>query len=157
MAAMPLPGPARIPRWISAHHSLEKALQGLAKLQQLARQPRLRLRNSPPYLPHILSQTHQHLRLVREQSWASGAKLWEEGGYFLVYLSNLLEKIKQATRLFKRDKEEIFQEGSPSRGVFYLTPGESCTCWISAWQEKPTIQFTVQSTGTDFTGFEQET
>ncbi|XP_015281363.1 PREDICTED: E3 ubiquitin-protein ligase CBL-B-B-like [Gekko japonicus] len=113
--AATLPGPARIPRWISAHRSLEKALQGLQKLQQLVSQPRLGLRNSPPYLPQILPQTHQHLRLVRDQSWACGAQLWEDGGYFRVYLSNLLEKIKQASRLFKRDKEEIFQEGSASR------------------------------------------
>ncbi|XP_060113723.1 LOW QUALITY PROTEIN: E3 ubiquitin-protein ligase CBL-C [Heteronotia binoei] len=114
-AILPPSGPARIPRWISAHRSLEKALQGLTKLQQLVSQPRLGLRNSPPYLPHILPQVHQHLRLVREQSWTCEAQLWEEGGYFRVYLSNLLEKIKQAVRLFKRDKEEIFQEGSASR------------------------------------------
>ncbi|XP_054855209.1 E3 ubiquitin-protein ligase CBL-C isoform X2 [Eublepharis macularius] len=112
--AAPLLGPTRIPRWISAHRSLDKALQGLAKLQQLVSQPQLGLRNSPPYLPHILPQTHQHLRLIREQSWTCGAQLWE-GGYFHVFLSNLLEKIKQATRLFKRDKDEIFQEGSASR------------------------------------------
>lgn len=114
-ATLPPLGPARVPRWLSAHRSLDKALQRLAKLQQLVSQPRLGLRNSPPYLPQILPQTHQHLRLVREQSWACGTQLWEEGGYFQVYLSNLLEKIKQATRLFKRDKEEIFQEGSTSR------------------------------------------
>lgn len=105
------PGPARFPRWISAHRSLEKALQGLSKLQQLVSQPRLGLRNSPPYLPHILPQAHQHLRLIRERSMAH---LWE-GDYFRVYLTNLLEKIKQTSRLFKREKEEIFQENSPAR------------------------------------------
>ncbi|XP_066494203.1 E3 ubiquitin-protein ligase CBL-C [Tiliqua scincoides] len=108
------PGPARLPRWISAHRSLEKALQGLAKLQQLVSQPRLGLRNSPPHLPHLLPQTHQHLRLIRECCGTSMVQLWE-GDYFRVYLTNLLEKIKQASRLFKREKEEIFQDNSPAR------------------------------------------
>lgn len=108
------PGPARLPRWISAHRTLEKALQGLAKLQHLVSQPRLALRNSPPHLPHLLPQTHQHLRLIRERGGASLAQL-REGDYFRVYLTNLLEKIKQASRLFKRAKEEIFQDNSPAR------------------------------------------
>ncbi|XP_053253810.1 E3 ubiquitin-protein ligase CBL-C [Podarcis raffonei] len=109
-----LPGPSRLPRWISAHRTLEKALQGLAKLQHLVGQPRLGLRNSPPHLPYLLPQTHQHLRLVREHYGAGLAQLWEET-YFRVFLTNLLEKIKQATKLFKREKEEIFQEGSAAR------------------------------------------
>ncbi|KAJ6663547.1 hypothetical protein lerEdw1_009626 [Lerista edwardsae] len=108
------PGPARLPRWISAHRSLEKALQGLAKLQHQVSQPRLALRNSPPHLPHLLPQTHQHLRLIRERCGGAAAQLWE-GDYFRVYLTNLLEKIKQASRLFKRAKEEIFQDNSPAR------------------------------------------
>ncbi|XP_062996525.1 E3 ubiquitin-protein ligase CBL-C [Elgaria multicarinata webbii] len=108
--AIPL-RPARIPRWISGHRSLDKALEGLTKLQHLVNQPRLGLRNSPPHLPFLLPQTHQHLRLIREQN---GTQLWE-GEYFQVYLANLLEKIKQAIRLFKREKEEIFQEGSAAR------------------------------------------
>ncbi|XP_061453392.1 E3 ubiquitin-protein ligase CBL-C [Rhineura floridana] len=106
--------PARIPQWISAHRSLEKALQGLSKLQQLVGQPRLGLRNSPPHLPSLLPQTNQYLRLIRERHGSGLAQLWE-GTYFRVFLTNLLEKIKQAIRLFKRAKEEIFQEGSAAR------------------------------------------
>ncbi|XP_044291238.1 E3 ubiquitin-protein ligase CBL-C [Varanus komodoensis] len=105
------PGRARIPQWLSAHRALDKALDGLAKLQQLVTQPRLGLRNSPPHLPYLLPQTHLHLRLIREQNGTGLADLLEEG-YFHVYLTNLLEKIKQATRLFKKQKHEIFQEGS---------------------------------------------
>ncbi|XP_063168685.1 E3 ubiquitin-protein ligase CBL-C [Candoia aspera] len=116
--AMAPAGPAWIPRWIWAHRSLEKALQGLTKLQHLVSQPQLGLRHSPPHLPRLLPLTHQHLRLVREQHGAGAglAHLWEGEG-FRVLLLNLLEKIKQATRLFKsaKDKEEVFQEGSAAR------------------------------------------
>nr|XP_020668173.1 E3 ubiquitin-protein ligase CBL-C [Pogona vitticeps]XP_020668174.1 E3 ubiquitin-protein ligase CBL-C [Pogona vitticeps] len=108
------PKPSRILRWDSAHRSLEKALQGLAKLQQLVSQPRLGLRNSPPHLPSLLPQMHQHLRLIREQYGAGLAQLWE-GEYFRIFLTNLLAKLKQAIRLFRKEKDEIFQEGSTSR------------------------------------------
>ncbi|KAJ7303982.1 hypothetical protein JRQ81_011498 [Phrynocephalus forsythii] len=111
--AMP-PKPAGIPRWDSAHRSLEKALQGLAKLQNLVNQPRLGFRNSPPHLPSLLPQMHQHLRLIREQYEAGLAQLWE-GDYFRVYLTNLLAKLKQAIRLFKKEKEDILLENSAAR------------------------------------------
>ncbi|KAM6427837.1 E3 ubiquitin-protein ligase CBL-C isoform 1-T1 [Liasis olivaceus] len=110
------PGPAWVPRWIWAHRSLEKALQGLTKLQHLVSQPQLCLRNSPPHLPYLLPQIHQHLRLIREHYGASLSQLWE-GDFFRIFLLNLLEKIKEAKWLFKRekDKDKIFQEGSAAR------------------------------------------
>ncbi|XP_042297036.1 E3 ubiquitin-protein ligase CBL-C isoform X2 [Sceloporus undulatus] len=104
----------RPPRWVSAPRSMEKALQGLAKLQQLVSQPRLGLRNSPPHLPYLVPQAYQHLRLIQEQHGAGLAQIGD-GGYLPVFLTNLQEKIKQTTRLFKREKEEIFKEGSTAR------------------------------------------
>uniref|UniRef100_A0A8C6Y228 E3 ubiquitin-protein ligase CBL n=1 Tax=Naja naja TaxID=35670 RepID=A0A8C6Y228_NAJNA len=110
------PGPTWMPRWTGAHRSLEKALQGLTKLQQLACQPQVALRNSPPHLPSLLPLIYQHLRLIREHYGAGLAEVWESD-FFRIFLLNLLEKIKQATRLFKRgkDKEEILLEGSAAR------------------------------------------
>lgn len=106
--------PARIPWWVSAHRFLEKVLQRLVKLWHLVSQPQLGLRNSPPYLPHLVLQTQQHLELIRGHYGPSLAQLWEEG-YFRIFLCNLFEKIKQVSRLFKKDKDEIFQEGSTPR------------------------------------------
>ncbi|XP_053124026.1 E3 ubiquitin-protein ligase CBL-C [Hemicordylus capensis] len=116
MAAPPWPAPASLslPRWVSAHRALDKALQKLSKLHQLVSQPHLGLRNSPPHLPYLLPQTHQHLRVIREAYGAGIAQLWEEG-YFRIFLTNLLEKVKQAERLFKRQKGEVFQEQSAIR------------------------------------------
>ncbi|KAH0631661.1 hypothetical protein JD844_006107 [Phrynosoma platyrhinos] len=108
------PGNVRTPRWVSAPRSMEKALQGLAKLQQLVSQPRLGLRNSPPHLPYLVPQTYQHLRLIQERHGAGLAQIGE-GGYLPVFLANLQEKIKKTTRLFRREKEEIFKEGSTAR------------------------------------------
>ncbi|KAG8143517.1 hypothetical protein E2320_000732 [Naja naja] len=112
------PGPTWMPRWTGAHRSLEKALQGLTKLQQLACQPQVALRNSPPHLPSLLPLIYQHLRLIREHYGAGLAEVWESD-FFRIFLLNLLEKIKQATRLFKRgkDKEEILLEGSAASRV----------------------------------------
>ncbi|XP_070619804.1 E3 ubiquitin-protein ligase CBL-C [Erythrolamprus reginae] len=111
------PGPAWMPRRSGAHRSLEKALQGLTKLQQLACQPQVALRNSPPHLPSLLPQIYQHLRLIREHYGTNLAEVWESGAFFRVFLLNLLEKIKQTTRLFKRgkEKEEVLLEGSTAR------------------------------------------
>ncbi|XP_029142270.1 E3 ubiquitin-protein ligase CBL-C [Protobothrops mucrosquamatus] len=110
------PGPAWMPRRTGAQRSLEKAFQGLTKLQQLVCQPQMGLRNSPPHLPSLLPRIYQHLRLIREHYGMGLAQLWESE-FFRIFVLNLLEKIKQATRLFKRgkDKGEIFQEGSAAR------------------------------------------
>ncbi|XP_067317259.1 E3 ubiquitin-protein ligase CBL [Anolis sagrei] len=104
------------PRWASAPRSLDKALQGLAKLQQLLSQPRLGLRNSPPHFPHLLLQASQSLQLIQERHGKEGlARLLEEGQGFPVFLANLQEKVKQTVRLFKVEKEDVFREGSPAR------------------------------------------
>ncbi|XP_032094495.1 E3 ubiquitin-protein ligase CBL-like [Thamnophis elegans] len=114
--AMAPSGPAWMARRTGAHRSLEKALQGLTKLQQLVCQPQVALRNSPPHLPSILPGIYHHLRLIREHYGAALAEVGESD-FFRVFLLNLLEKIKQTARLFKRgkDKEEVLLEGSVAR------------------------------------------
>ncbi|XP_050786793.1 E3 ubiquitin-protein ligase CBL-C isoform X1 [Gopherus flavomarginatus] len=116
MAAAGGPGARRGPFALSAaaRHSLDKALQGLEKLQRLVEQPGLGLRNSPPCLLQLLPQMRQHLLLIRGQPGASLSCLWE-AGYFPVFINNLQRKVKQATKLFKGDPAGIFQEGSASR------------------------------------------
>uniref|UniRef100_A0A8C4WKL1 E3 ubiquitin-protein ligase CBL n=1 Tax=Gopherus evgoodei TaxID=1825980 RepID=A0A8C4WKL1_9SAUR len=69
MAVAGGPGARRGPFALSAaaRHSLDKALQGLEKLQRLVEQPGLGLRNSPPCLLQLLPQMRQHLLLIRGQ------------------------------------------------------------------------------------------
>uniref|UniRef100_A0A8C8VHD4 E3 ubiquitin-protein ligase CBL n=1 Tax=Pelusios castaneus TaxID=367368 RepID=A0A8C8VHD4_9SAUR len=78
----------------AARHSLDKALQGLDKLQRLVEQPGLGLSSSPPCLAQLLPQTRRHLLLIRGQPGASLSRLWE-AGYFPVYVGNLQRKVKQ--------------------------------------------------------------
>uniref|UniRef100_A0A8C4WG09 E3 ubiquitin-protein ligase CBL n=1 Tax=Gopherus evgoodei TaxID=1825980 RepID=A0A8C4WG09_9SAUR len=93
MAVAGGPGARRGPFALSAaaRHSLDKALQGLEKLQRLVEQPGLGLRNSPPCLLQLLPQMRQHLLLIRGQPGASLSCLWE-AGYFPVFINNLQRK-----------------------------------------------------------------
>uniref|UniRef100_A0A8C3P761 E3 ubiquitin-protein ligase CBL n=1 Tax=Chrysemys picta bellii TaxID=8478 RepID=A0A8C3P761_CHRPI len=79
MAAAGGPGARRGPFALgaAARRSLDKALQGLEKLQRLVEQPGLGLRNSPPSLLQLLPQMRQHLLLIRGQPGASLSRLWE--------------------------------------------------------------------------------
>ncbi|ETE59565.1 Transforming protein cbl, partial [Ophiophagus hannah] len=148
------PGPAWMPRRTGAHRSLEKTLQGLTKLQQLACQPQVALRNSAPHLPSLLPLIYQHLKLIREHYGAGLAEVWESD-FFRIFLLNLLEKIKQATQLFKRgkDKEEILLEGSAAShmlaelqavfpngedqgSTYQLSKQEAQVFWRGTWRER---------------------
>ncbi|XP_029432914.1 E3 ubiquitin-protein ligase CBL-C [Rhinatrema bivittatum] len=93
---------------------LEKALKQVEKLKKLCQNPRLQLRNSPPYLLELMPETHQQLRLL-QSSCEPRLDLLLENDYFRIYLSNLLAKTKQATGLFKEAREKIYEEGSIAR------------------------------------------
>eukprot|EP00061_Rhincodon_typus_P003494 g20233.t1 len=90
---------------------LEKVHKQLQKLVKLCQNPRLQLKNSPPYLLDILPETCSHLRLIVSNYEAKLDLLWDIG-YFSVCLHNLANKSKQAIQLFKEAKERMFEEGS---------------------------------------------
>ncbi|XP_008302155.1 E3 ubiquitin-protein ligase CBL-C isoform X2 [Stegastes partitus] len=99
---------------------VEKTLKRLDKLHELCANPRLGLRNSPPYLPEIISETSSLLTLVWEPyqgTKAGGGKVpgEDEVKYLRVHVKNLLDKTDRAVLLFKEGREKIFEETSSYR------------------------------------------
>lgn len=99
---------------------VDKALKKLVKLHELCTQPRLGLRNSPPYLPDLLSETKTLVTLVwepyRGPRAASGQVTHGDEAIFLrVHIRNLLDKADKAVLLFKEGREKIYEESSTYR------------------------------------------
>ncbi|TNN89202.1 E3 ubiquitin-protein ligase CBL [Liparis tanakae] len=99
---------------------VNKALKRLEKLRELSTNPRLGLRNSPPYLPELVSETTTLLTQVWEPyrgSRAAGSQVarGDEAKYLRVHVRNLLDKADRALLLFKEGREKIFEETSSCR------------------------------------------
>lgn len=99
---------------------VDKALRRLDKLHDLCTNPRLGLRNSPPYLPQLVSETTTLLTQVWEPYRGSGVAggqvpRGDEAKYLRVHLRNLLDKTDRAVLLFKEGREKIFEESSSYR------------------------------------------
>ncbi|XP_071325423.1 E3 ubiquitin-protein ligase CBL-C isoform X2 [Trachinotus anak] len=99
---------------------VDKALKKLDKLHELCTNPRLGLRNSPPYLPDLVSETAALLVQVWEPyrgSQVAGGQVprGDEAIYLRVHVRNLLDKTDRAVLLFKEGREKIFEETSSYR------------------------------------------
>ncbi|XP_030605241.1 E3 ubiquitin-protein ligase CBL-C isoform X2 [Archocentrus centrarchus] len=99
---------------------VDKTLRRLDKLQQLCGNPRLGLRNSPPYLPQLVSETTALLIQVWEPYQASreaGSQVpsEDEAEYLRVHIKNLFDKAERAVLLFKEGRRKIFEETSSCR------------------------------------------
>ncbi|XP_016416939.1 E3 ubiquitin-protein ligase CBL-B-like, partial [Sinocyclocheilus rhinocerous] len=88
----------------------------LEKFVRLCQNPRLQLKNSPPYILDILPDTYQHLRLILCK-YEENQRLTQlsENDYFKVYIDSLIKKSKRAIRLFKEAKERMYEEQSQDR------------------------------------------
>lgn len=106
----------------SDHKLVDKALKRLQKLHRLCTDPRLCLKNSPPYLPELVRET---VNLIRD-IWApykgpvSAVPRGDEGEYLRVHVQHLLDKTDRAILLFKEGKEKMFDEKSSYRWGLYL-------------------------------------
>lgn len=99
---------------------VDKALQKLDKLHELCTNPRLGLRNSPPYLPELVSETTALLMQVWEpyrdpMAVDSNVPRGDEAKYLKVHVKNLLDKTDRALLLFKEGREKVFEESSSYR------------------------------------------
>ncbi|XP_068180189.1 E3 ubiquitin-protein ligase CBL-C [Antennarius striatus] len=99
---------------------VDKALKRLNKLHELCTNPKLGLRNSPPYLPDLISETKKLLVQVWEpyrgsRAAGSHASRADEAKYLRVHVRNLLDKTERAVLLFKEGRERIFEETSSQR------------------------------------------
>ncbi|XP_069041428.1 E3 ubiquitin-protein ligase CBL-C isoform X2 [Lepisosteus oculatus] len=94
--------------------TLDKVGRRLQRLQKLCENPRLGLRNSPPYLPELVPDTLGHLRLVWGSRGAAAAAS-DEAEYLGLLLRHLLDKADRAVLLFKDGREKMFDENSSHR------------------------------------------
>ncbi|XP_076008660.1 E3 ubiquitin-protein ligase CBL-C isoform X2 [Genypterus blacodes] len=99
---------------------VDKAFKRLDKLHQLCSSPRLALRNSPPYLPELLSETATLLTQIWEPYHGPGdsghqVPREDEAEYLRVHIRNLVDKADRAMLLFKEGRDKIFEEMSSCR------------------------------------------
>ncbi|KAJ4922789.1 hypothetical protein JOQ06_022776 [Pogonophryne albipinna] len=99
---------------------LDKTLKRLHKLGELCTNPRLGLRNSPPYLPELVSETTTLLTQVwvpyRGPRGPGGqASQGDEAKYLRVHIRNLLDKTDRALLLFKEGRDKMFEDTSSCR------------------------------------------
>ncbi|KAG7322362.1 hypothetical protein KOW79_013708 [Hemibagrus wyckioides] len=96
--------------------AVEKTWKLMDKVVRLCQNPRLQLKNSPPYILDILPDTYQHLRMILCK-YEENQKLAQlsENDYFKVYIDSLMKKSKRAIRLFKEGKERMYEEQSQDR------------------------------------------
>ncbi|XP_063313539.1 E3 ubiquitin-protein ligase CBL-B isoform X1 [Pelobates fuscus] len=96
--------------------TVEKTWKLMDKVVRLCQNPKLQLKNSPPYILDILPDTYQHLRLVLSK-YDENQKLVQlsENEYFKIYIDSLMKKSKRAIRLFKEGKERMYEEQSQER------------------------------------------
>lgn len=99
---------------------VDKSLKRLERLHSLCTNPRLGLKNSPPYLPDLVRETLTLLYQVWEPyvgSSSAGGLLprGDEATYLRIHVRNLLDKADKAMMLFKDGREKIFDETSSYR------------------------------------------
>ncbi|KAF5899381.1 E3 ubiquitin-protein ligase CBL-like [Clarias magur] len=99
------------------HKLLNKVLKRLRKLHRLCTDPRLCLKNSPPYLPELVRETVNLLSDIWTpyRSSLPAVPRGDEGEYLRIHVQHLLDKTDRAILLFKEGKEKIFEEKSNYR------------------------------------------
>ncbi|XP_029929125.1 E3 ubiquitin-protein ligase CBL-C isoform X2 [Myripristis murdjan] len=100
--------------------TVDKVFKRLDRLYQLSTNPRLGLRNSPPYLPELVSETATLLTQVWEpyrgsRPSSSQVPRGDEAEYLKVHVRHLLDKTDRAVLLFKEGRDKMFEETSSCR------------------------------------------
>ncbi|KAK5858192.1 hypothetical protein PBY51_002356 [Eleginops maclovinus] len=93
---------------------VEKCWKLMDKVVRLCQNPKVALKNSPPYILDLLPDTYQHLRTVLSR-YEGKMEVLGENEYFRVVMENLTNKTKQTMSLFKEAKERMYEENSQPR------------------------------------------
>uniref|UniRef100_A0A8C9YUA5 E3 ubiquitin-protein ligase CBL n=1 Tax=Sander lucioperca TaxID=283035 RepID=A0A8C9YUA5_SANLU len=93
---------------------VEKCWKLMDKVVRLCQNPKVALKNSPPYILDLLPDTYQHLRTVLSR-YEGKMEILGENEYFRVVMENLTNKTKQTMSLFKEAKERMYEENSQPR------------------------------------------
>ncbi|KAI1893777.1 hypothetical protein AGOR_G00127160 [Albula goreensis] len=107
---------------LHAHHqpgavdkkTVEKCWKLMDKVVRLCQNPKLALKNSPPYILDLLPDTYQHLRTILSR-YEGKMEALGDNEYFRVVMENLTKKTKQTISLFKEGKERMYEENSQPR------------------------------------------
>ncbi|XP_066495482.1 E3 ubiquitin-protein ligase CBL [Tiliqua scincoides] len=94
--------------------TVEKCWKLMDKVVRLCQNPKLALKNSPPYILDLLPDTYQHLRTILSR-YEGKMETLGENEYFRVFMENLMKKTKQTISLFKEGKERMYEENSQPR------------------------------------------
>uniref|UniRef100_A0A8V5H8Q5 E3 ubiquitin-protein ligase CBL n=1 Tax=Melopsittacus undulatus TaxID=13146 RepID=A0A8V5H8Q5_MELUD len=73
---------------------VEKCWKLMDKVVRLCQNPKLALKNSPPYILDLLPDTYQHLRTILSR-YEGKMETLGENEYFRVFMENLMKKTKQ--------------------------------------------------------------
>ncbi|XP_060642936.2 E3 ubiquitin-protein ligase CBL [Anolis sagrei] len=93
---------------------VEKCWKLMDKVVRLCQNPKLALKNSPPYILDLLPDTYQHLRTILSR-YEGKMETLGDNEYFRVFMENLMKKTKQTISLFKEGKERMYEENSQPR------------------------------------------
>uniref|UniRef100_A0A673L6K8 E3 ubiquitin-protein ligase CBL n=1 Tax=Sinocyclocheilus rhinocerous TaxID=307959 RepID=A0A673L6K8_9TELE len=94
--------------------TVEKCWKCMDKVVRLCQNPKLALKNSPPYILDLLPDTYQHLRTILSR-YEGKMETLGDNEFFRVFMENLTKKTKQTISLFKDGKERMFEENSQPR------------------------------------------
>uniref|UniRef100_A0AAY5L8Y3 E3 ubiquitin-protein ligase CBL n=1 Tax=Esox lucius TaxID=8010 RepID=A0AAY5L8Y3_ESOLU len=94
--------------------TVEKCWKLMDKVVRLCQNPKLALKNSPPYILDLLPDTYQHLRTILSR-YEGKMETLGDNEYFRVFMENLTKKTKQTVSLFKEGKERMYEENSQPR------------------------------------------
>ena len=97
--------------------TIDKSWKMMDKVVKACQQPRMNLRNSPPFILDILPDTYQHLRTIVTLCSKHDDKLQtlNECEYFRTFIENLMLKCKKTIKLFRDGKEKMYDENSHYR------------------------------------------
>uniref|UniRef100_A0AAQ6A2R1 E3 ubiquitin-protein ligase CBL n=1 Tax=Amphiprion ocellaris TaxID=80972 RepID=A0AAQ6A2R1_AMPOC len=94
--------------------TVEKCWKLMDKVVRLCQNPKLALKNSPPYILDLLPDTYQYLRTILSR-YEGKMETLGDNEYFRVFMENLTKKTKQTISLFKEGKERMYEENSQPR------------------------------------------
>ncbi|CAG9799818.1 unnamed protein product [Chironomus riparius] len=94
--------------------TLEKTWKLMDKVVKLCQQSKMNLKNSPPFILDILPDTYQRLHLIYSK-YEDQMHVLHANEHFTVFINNLMRKCKQAIKLFKEGKMQMFDENSHYR------------------------------------------
>lgn len=93
---------------------IEKTWKLMDQVVKLCQQPKLNLKNSPPFILDILPDTYQHLRSIYGKD-NNNEETLKDNEYFKIFVNNLMRKCKSTIRLFKESREQMYDAQSHGR------------------------------------------